>query len=130
MNLKQQEQITAQDFAKKWQKILRLQDWEVFVEVKRRRELPEDLQDCYGYCLPNLTTKQAIITIRASIDHDDQPLPFDLEQVVVHELLHLFTADLNFFEDARSLEHIAMEQMIELLSWAFITLDRKNGIHS
>ena len=113
----------------KWQKILRLQDWQVFVDVKRRRDLPDDYRDCYGFCQPNISSKQAVITIRSEIDHDDQPLPFDIEQVIVHELLHLYTADMSVLESPGSFEYIAMEQMIELLSWAFITLDRKNGIH-
>ena len=111
----------------KWQKILRLQDWQVFVEVKRRRDMPEDYKDCYGLCQPNISSKQAVITIRSEFDHDDQPLPYDMEQVIVHELLHLYTADLSVLETPGSFEYIAMEQMIELLSWAFITLDRKNG---
>jgi len=119
----------AELLVNKWQKILRLQYLQVFVYVKSLRDLPDDYRDCYGFCQPNISSKQAVITIRSEIDHDDQPLPFDIEQVIVHELLHLYTADMSVLETPGSFEYIAMEQMIELLSWAFITLDRKNGLN-
>ena len=119
------EQEAAEMLCHKWQRNLRLQDWQVYILVKRRADMLEDYKDCYGYCIPNLQSKQAIITIRSEIDHDDDPLPYDAEQVIVHELLHLFTADLSCFESPGSLEYIAMEQMIEILSWAFVKLDRR-----
>ena len=118
------EQESAEMLCRKWQRVLRLQDWDVFITVKRRADMLEDYQDAYGYCIPNLQSKQAVIVIRSEIDHDDAPLPYDAEQVIIHELLHLFTADFSCFESPGSLEYIGMEQMVEILSWAFIKLDR------
>ncbi len=106
-----------------WQKILRLQDWDVIMTVDRGRDL---MPDSLGQCDWTLPTKQAHIHILDPVDHPpDLKWPQDMEQYLVHELLHLHFAPFSRF-DHESLEHITMEQAVDLIACALVNLKRKS----
>ena len=108
-----------------WQRILRLQDWDVIVTVERASNMR--VSEVNGECEWTLQTKQARIRILDPIDYPDNiKWPQDMEQTLVHELLHLHFAPFDRF-DRESLEHVTMEQAIDLIAGALVNLKRKIG---
>jgi hypothetical protein len=105
-----------------WQRILRLQDWDVVVSIDRARDMT--LSEVDGECEWTLASKQARIRILDPMDFPpDSKWPQDMEQILVHELLHLHFAPFDRFERG-SLEHVAMEQAIDLIASALVKLKR------
>lgn len=105
-----------------WQKILRLQDWIVNVRIKRRSDMSDGNFDAQIHVtLPN---RVATIYILDPIDYDSRSeLPQDMEQHLVHELLHIHLYPITGkFEEG--LLQIAEEQAIEAISWGLIALKR------
>jgi hypothetical protein len=105
-----------------WQKVLRHQDWEIKTAKKRQRDI-----GCNGWatcdvCLPS---KAATIEVVDPIDYDDGPWPFDMEHLVVHELLHIHFAP--FKTTPGSHEEIFEEQAVESLTRALLSLNRITG---
>lgn len=74
-----------QEKLKQWQERLRLQDWLVKVKIGRQREMQLNR---LGEISFNTHTKTARITILDPIDYDDWGKQ-DMENTLVHELLHL-----------------------------------------
>ncbi|GIO36211.1 hypothetical protein J41TS12_10720 [Paenibacillus antibioticophila] len=104
-----------------WQKILRLQDWIVVLEIKRGRDMP--INNVCGSCSWELTQKMAAISILDPIDYPpDSIAPNDMELTLVHELLHLHFCSIE--PDGAS---VAGEQAIESISWGLIALARRGG---
>lgn len=92
-----------------WQKILRLQDWDVETSIVRQRIMPGNNGECEYYS----ELKHAFIRILDPIDYHD-PLPQDMEWILVHELLHLHFAP--FWDDAKESElETAINQMANVL---------------
>lgn len=105
-----------------WQKILRLQDWNVTVRLVRRYDMNDS--DAWGECDWNLGQKTA--TIRVLDPQDVKPTtPYDPESVLVHELVHLHVAP--FRPASGSMEERLMEQAINCLEGALISLSRGGG---
>lgn len=105
-----------------WQKILRLQDWDVRVSVERASDMK--LKHVNGECEWVLQTKQAHIRILDPIDYpQDTGWPQDMEQVLIHELLHLHFAPFDAFEN-NTHEHTSMEQAIDMIAGALLSLKR------
>ena len=104
-----------------WQKILRLQDWDVEISFKRNFEMGHD---CAGECSYSSSKKAAQISILTPADYSPKFIvPIDTERTVVHELLHLHTA--LFVPVSPTADDIMHEeQLINLLSGAFVALKR------
>ena len=103
-----------------WQKILRLQDWKVFVEICRARDLPDDAA---GHNKIDILKKKSVIGLLAEIDRSPGAAwQYDLEKDLVHELLHL-----HFFagDELSDAQYVAMEQGIEILAEALVSLKWK-----
>lgn len=103
---------------KKWQQILRLQDWDVEVCFVRQFEI----EDADARCFPKLTRKEAKIKILNPIDFTGERLegagtPRDIESLLIHELLHLHFDP--FWCEEKELE---MEQAIHSLAKAFVAV--------
>lgn len=108
-----------------WQKILRLQDWDVHVSIVRDSNMK--LKDVNGECEWVLQTKQAHIRILDPIDYpEDTRWPQNMEHTLVHELLHLHFSPFDTHEYG-SLEHTSMEQAIDMISSALVLLKRNTG---
>jgi hypothetical protein len=103
-----------------WQKTLRLQDWKILVRICRMRDMPKDTQGCVDWTWAH---KEAVIKIEAPIDYPPEcAWEQDMEQTLVHELLHL-----HFPEDDEEKCHLQIEQGIELTACALVDLKRKAG---
>lgn len=75
-----------------WQSLLRLRDWRLDVSYVPNLAAP-DGTPCYGLCSPFVDAKEARINIRDPQSTDGVPA-FDVEETLVHELLHLHFAPL------------------------------------
>jgi hypothetical protein len=105
-----------------WQKRLRLQDWIVQVRIARALELPENSMGCVHAVLPK---KMASIKILDPIDYDHSSMcPQDMENTLVHELLHLHFEPIVLNNDSKTIE---LEQAIESITSGLLTALRENG---
>lgn len=109
---------TLEERLRYWQNRLGLRDWGIEIMFDR------------GYNLGEYTAKihmkedsrRARIRMLEASDYDpDSILPYDMEQVLVHELLHI-----HFYPLTRDVgDNIAEEQAIEAISRALINLERR-----
>ncbi len=110
---------------KEWQDILRLSAWRIHVDVCRHYDMPD------GTCghVAHERTKQAA-RIQLLWPGDANPAnnvgdPYDIEQTLVHELVHLHLTD--WINSSGSEERVCEEKAVESLSLALIAL--KRGAH-
>lgn len=102
----------------KWQEILRLQDWDVKTGIFRSRDMTLGGE---GECEWNLERKMASIRLMNPIDYPEGAMiPMDMENTLVHELLHLHFAP--FFSEDKSIEQ---EQAINAITDGLVKLSRK-----
>jgi hypothetical protein len=103
-----------------WQKILRLQDWEVKAKIVRQ------LDKC-GDNTFKTASKKSLIRLLNPIDAVDWDFPLDHEKTLVHELLHLhlFHEVLDKSFEVGTLNDTLSEQAVECLSLALVELNRK-----
>lgn len=101
---------------KRWQKRLRLRDWDIKIAVKRARHMT--LDNVAGEILWNLHSKEAVIHILDPID-DECMTDENIEHTIVHELLHLHFAMINKLCDS---PHYSTheEQAIESIAKALL----------
>ena len=103
-----------------WQKRLRLQDWIISIKLVRERDM--DLEGVQGEVFWVIEKKMATIKILDPIDYPpDNMEPQDMENTLVHELLHLHFAALKYDGD----NHIAEEQVIESIASGILTAYRE-----
>lgn len=106
-----------------WQKRLRLQDWDIEFTVRRERDMSQT--GLMGECFQAEEHRRAEIVVLDPIDHDPETwLPYDLDQTIVHELLHLHFGWLGSNDDSR--ETVCLEQAINALSAAFVRVARRD----
>lgn len=113
-----------------WQERLRLRDWDVVVEVVRAARLQAPGTGFLdGSCDWTLSNKTAYIRILDPVDYPEDAFePQDMEQTLVHELLHIHFAP--FFEglvtsETKDLEQIAKETAIEMIARALVQVSRE-----
>lgn len=101
-----------------WQQVLRLQDWDIIIKIKRGYEMGNDCGNVnyQGY------SKKAIINLLDPDDYSNEDFAYDIEETLVHELLHLrFSGAVNNASDgsaSSNAEEIAIDQTAE----AFVEL--------
>ena len=78
----------AKIICKDWQKVLRLQDWDISISVVRGKDM--DFPDSYGLNSFDGLHKNSRIQIIDPLDLDED---VEFEENIVHELLHLHMAD-------------------------------------
>lgn len=111
-----------------WQNRLRLNDWIIKTGIRRKADFPEHIEAQIHY---NLNKKNAFLYVLHPDDAENDQ-PHDMEALIVHELLHLHFGPLEW-EDLEkgysrdTLEDVAIEQAIESITSALITLERKQG---
>ncbi len=104
-----------------WQKVLRLQDWNIQAVVVRRRDM--ELECVQGECEPQLSNKRATIRLLDPVDYlPDNEWPQDMERTLVHELLHLHMEP--FCYDLEGVENGLMEQAICCIADGLVALHR------
>lgn len=109
------------DLCRKWQEILKLNNWEVVVKLGRPDELSEP--DREGECFVNLPKGEALIRLLDPKIPYDFTFQYDVEKVLVHELLHLSFAPFEPEED--SLRHDLWEQTIERMAKTLVAFQRR-----
>lgn len=106
-----------------WQKVLRLEDWDLDVRLVRRQVLPRGVgaTDASLY-------RRAKIRLLDPLDHYDEAWPQDndVELTLVHELLHLVFEEAGrpALKNEDSAEYQAFERAIEHTAVALLRLDR------
>lgn len=120
---------TAKAACGRWQRELRLQDWDVFIEIARQRHVGEATM---GDCTRAKSKRLAKIRLLdpRDIDGQDMMMPaeaYDWELTLVHELLHLQLHDAfpKGYPDGR-VEELAIERAIDATSKALLRLSRGN----
>ena len=116
-----QEQL--QQLCLEWQKRLRLQDWDVEVKFVRHYEL--DGKGQFGLVSYSRKKTHAVISLALENDVDpSEPIEYDPEVTLVHELLHIHFSKVANPPDG-SPEGVALEQVIHALSRALLSLKRQ-----
>jgi len=101
-----------------WQKVLRLQDWDLEVDIVRDRDMPEC---CNGHLAINVQWKLATISILAGVDRVRRDIGVE-EVDLVHELLHVVFHNLHPDNGGVSLTHDLFEQGLNLVAEALVGL--------
>ncbi|WP_157800947.1 hypothetical protein [Bacillus solitudinis] len=106
-----------------WQEKLRLRDWIITIRIVREKEMDPNRAAEISW---TLSKKMASVRILDPIDYPDGLMAMqDMENSLVHELLHLHFAPIH--EDAHDREHYEVfeEQAIESITHGLIAVARK-----
>ena len=106
----------------KWQRLLRLQDWNIQVRFVRGHEI----DDCQARIKHNDNYKCAIVKLRDPQDWPPGDWPEDSESDLVHELLHLHMSPFDGSK-ADTQEAVCLEQAIECITQALVKVERTVG---
>ena len=109
--------------AAKWVPRLRLGDWQIAVSYVEG--LTMDGAPVHGLCSPFLERRRAKIEINDPSTPHDCDYPPTVEEVLVHELLHVAAAEL-----ARTGGVIAEEQLVDVLTSNLVHGDRETVIRA
>ena len=105
-----------------WQHRLCLDEWRIVIHPNRQKgELDDDVQGHTDFVEP---TKQAYVSIVDPKIYEGETLiePFDFEETLVHELLHLKTSLVSW--NVGDLQERVMHQIIDDLARAFVDAKR------
>lgn len=108
-------ELELQELCAEWQKRLRLQDWKVKVSLCRIR----DIDDSYARMKTRNYFKEADIQIAEATDRPEADP--DLEQTLVHELVHIHFTQL---ETPTGYGLTILENGIDLTAWALVNAKR------
>jgi len=101
-----------------WKRRLRLQDWETAVSFEPRDKINGDGQTLYNAQLK--TAKISIIT-EETYQNPTGTQPYDPEEILVHELLHLPFAGIDKF---KGLAYTQFEVAIDLIAMGLVKAKR------
>src|SRR5262245_6779419 len=114
-------QAQLEAWLREWQQTLRLQDWQVKIDLRREKAM--EYEGCHGLNGYTTSLKQSRIQIRhPTDDHPVADYPQDVEATIVHELLHLHFAP---FYVKKGLANTFQEQAIEVIARSLVELKRK-----
>jgi hypothetical protein len=108
----------AQDWLKRWQKRLRLEDWKIEVKIVRIWELEHGTLGHIDWSTPR---KTAVIKVLSAADYElpADKIPADMELSIVHELVHLHLSALPLNKSSRTAE----EQVVSMIADALVNLE-------
>lgn len=117
-------QEELQEKLKYWQEKLRLQDWIIEVRIARSEDMMESVSACVNW---TLSKKMAIIKVLDPIDYPDDIMGVrNMEDDLVHELLHLHFAPINdHFGGRGKVYNTFEEQAIESIASGLISCIRE-----
>lgn len=108
-----------------WRIRLRLQDWDIRARFGKRRDVPGN---AVGECEWRRHPRQALITVVRPEEIGESVFtdlfPEDIEETVVHELLHIYWVPFSKIIENGSHEDAAMEQAINALAACLVALKR------
>lgn len=106
-----------------WRDALGLQDWTLDASFQRFHAI----DNAYGRTIMKPALKWAAIQLKPTLDAEDDDTNFDIEQTLVHELLHIKLWH-HGHKDAEELDGCLAEQTIDTLAWSLVNLRRmKHG---
>ena len=108
-----------QQSCREWQQILGLMDWDVLVKIVSYEEIDE-VSGRVDFAINNKTAD--ISLIKPEGYPFDALRPYNMEETLVHELLHLHFA---LFNVESGLKAIAQEQAINAIAKALVSLKRQ-----
>ncbi len=108
-----------------WQARLGLSHWDVALEISRVWDMP--LDGVTGANTFDIATEKAVINILDPVDYQPGPFPYDVEAVLVHELLHI---PLRYFAepDEESMEAVHLEAFIDRMAQLLVRMKREGGV--
>jgi len=110
------------DLCLEWQTRLRLLDWAIVVRFVRGHELDPGT---VGDCSPTMTLKRATIRIVTEGDYSGgNEEPYSVENILIHELIHLHVFPFYDPHDWNTPQGIAAEQAIDLIAGALVKAKR------
>ena len=114
---------TIRRYVKKWQKILRLQDWRIVVRIVEKEAMTKP--DSWAEVCADPDRLIATIDVLNPIfSKEDRELgDADVEATIVHELCHVPLAGVGSYTDKLKLQ--MEEQAVERFTAALIELDRR-----
>lgn len=112
----------AEGLLAEWQKTLKLQDWDIVIDIRREREM--ELEGGQAEVHWHKDKRMAIIHLLDPLDYSNQYWPQDHEMSLVHELLHIHMV--GFAAEDGTPEDAAQEQAINAISFALVDLKRKS----
>lgn len=109
-----------------WQKVLRLQDWDIKIIFGRERDMCDP---CLGEIITTPAKKMALIKILDPVDYSNPHYEQDHEPTLVHELLHIhFNSIMDEIRDVDKVLHDRLytqeESAIESIAKGLISLSR------
>lgn len=107
------------ELCRKWQRILRLQDWDIKVQVVY------NLVSSQAEVVYRLPKRMAVVKVLHPDAYEEKDFlwPQDMEKSLVHELLHLHLAA--WRADDGTLEGAVKEQAIDAIASALVESDRR-----
>lgn len=108
-----------------WLPVLRLSDWKVGLQSATMADLGGAIAQNTTY----LDSKSCLLRV-SLLDSRTAGEQYDLEEDLVHEIVHLHFDTLGRFANIAcdsDLEKIALEQPVEILSTALVDLRRQSG---
>lgn len=105
-----------------WQKLLRLQDWEINVSYGRMRELSDTGKTVLGMAEANYEHRYAKFLILHPEDCNEEERE-EIEITLVHELLHLYFIPVR----GDKTDLVAEEQAINALSSLLVRLTKEKA---
>ena len=117
------DQKEAEQFLQEWQKVLRLQDWDLKIQIVRARDLVGG--ESMAEVTYKHTKRMAIINLLDPIDYGEYLWEQNHEISLVHELLHLHF--IGFEAESGTAEDDAQEMTIDVISKSLVFLKYKEG---
>ncbi len=114
---------TIRRLVRKWQKILRLQDWRIVVKVVEEKEMTAPGRWAEIGCEPDRLVATMDVRRPAFTKEDREMGDADVEATIVHELLHVPLRGIGNYRDKLKMQ--LEEQAVERLTAALIELDRR-----
>ncbi|MEH2384914.1 MAG: hypothetical protein V7K14_03785 [Nostoc sp.] len=106
-----------------WQRTLKLSDWDISVKLVPHREMT----DAIGHVRWDADEKSADIRLITPEDYQSGVLrPYNIEETLVHELLHLHFVTFDMSDEPKRL---AIEQAINAIARALVNLKNANLQH-
>ena len=105
----------------KWKPMLRVSDWEVTIGYAHQHEFRSPSAEAQCHYERNLK-RARILVLEPAEYHSGNGFPQDIEETVVHELLHLHFATI---DDSDGVKEVVFEQAIESIATSIIALERR-----
>lgn len=104
-----------------WINILSLNDWTISVK-DGCKACEMDLEDSAGCCEHNVVCKWAFIQIISKEEYGERIVPYDKEQILVHELLHCKFGILE--HSGNEIVDILLHQLVEDMAKSLVKAKR------